>query len=289
MLSFYLLRFRFAVSFFVSVKQNTPLRNPNKTNSKYNPPHMFTSEIQSYLDRHGYLRFQLKGVLFDMDGVLFNSMPYHASAWHKAMKNHGLTLSKEEAYLHEGRTGAGTIDIVMQREQNRKATPAEIEAIYQDKSTEFNKYPDAAAMPGSLELLQQIRKDGLLTGIVTGSGQKSLLTRIEENFPALFDPHKMVTAFDVTHGKPHPEPYLMGLKKTGLKPFEAIVIENAPLGVAASRAAGIFTVAVNTGPMPDEVLLEAGADLLFPSMTDFSKHWKELYQALNRTNRKEES
>lgn len=217
-----------------------------------------------------------------MDGVLFNSMPFHASAWKKAMKSHGLSLSEEEAYLHEGRTGAGTIDIVMQRERNRKATPEEIETIYERKSAEFNKYPEAPAMPGALELVEQIRKDGLLTGIVTGSGQQSLLTRIETYFPTLFDPNNMVTAFDVKQGKPHPEPYLMGLKKTGLKPYEALVVENAPLGVTASHAAGIFTVAVNTGPMPDKVLREAGANLLFHSMAEFATHWKDLYQALRQ-------
>ena len=58
----------------------------------------------------------------------------------------------------------------------------------------------------------------------------------------------MVTAFDVKYGKPHPEPYLMALQKGGLAPNEAIVVENAPMGVQAGAAAGIFTVAVNTGP-----------------------------------------
>ena len=48
---------------------------------------------------------KIKAVLFDMDGVLFNSMPYHSEAWHNVMKSHGLTLSREEAYMHEGRTG----------------------------------------------------------------------------------------------------------------------------------------------------------------------------------------
>ena len=57
----------------------------------------------------------------------------------------------------------------------------------------------------------------------------------------------MVTAFDVKHGKPHPEPYLMALEKGGFNVNEAIVIENAPLGVQAGIAAGIFTIAVNTG------------------------------------------
>ena len=51
------------------------------------------------------MKKKLKAVLFDMDGVLFDSMPYHSEAWHKVMKSHGLTLSREEAYMHEGRTG----------------------------------------------------------------------------------------------------------------------------------------------------------------------------------------
>ena len=51
------------------------------------------------------MRKKLKAVLFDMDGVLFNSMPYHSEAWHQVMKTHGLDLSREEAYMHEGRTG----------------------------------------------------------------------------------------------------------------------------------------------------------------------------------------
>ena len=67
------------------------------------------------------MKKKLKAVLFDMDGVLFDSMPYHSEAWHKVMKSHGLTLSREEAYMHEGRTGASTINIVFQRELGREA------------------------------------------------------------------------------------------------------------------------------------------------------------------------
>ena len=76
----------------------------------------------------------------------------------------------------------------------------------------------------------------------------------------------MVTAYDVKYGKPHPEPYLMGLQKAGVAANEAIVIENAPMGVEAGVAAGIFTIAVNTGPLPDQVLVDRGANLLFPNM-----------------------
>ena len=76
------------------------------------------------------MKKKLKAVLFDMDGVLFDSMPYHSEAWHKVMKSHGLTLSREEAYMHEGRTGASTINIVFQRELGREATQEEIESIW---------------------------------------------------------------------------------------------------------------------------------------------------------------
>ena len=73
------------------------------------------------------------------------------------------------------------------------------------------------------------------------------------------------------YGKPHPEPYLMGLQKAHAKPNETFVVENAPMGVEAAVAANIFTIAVNTGPLPDQVLLDAGADLLYPDMENLAK------------------
>ena len=224
------------------------------------------------------MKKKLKAVLFDMDGVLFDSMPYHSEAWHTVMKSHGLTLSREEAYMHEGRTGASTINIVFQRELGREATQEEIESIYQEKSVLFNSYPEAKRMPGAWELLQKVKKDGLIPMVVTGSGQLSLLERLEHNYPGMFRKELMVTAFDVKYGKPNPEPYLMALKKGGLKADEAIVVENAPLGVEAGHNAGIFTIAVNTGPLDGQVLLDAGADLLLPSTQALSDHWDTLFE-----------
>ena len=224
------------------------------------------------------MKEKLKAVLFDMDGVLFDSMPYHAEAWHKTMKARGLDLSREEAYMHEGRTGAATINIVFQRELGREATPEEIESIYKEKSVSFNSYAEAERMPGAWELLQKIKKEELTPMVVTGSGQLSLLQRLEQNFPGMFRKELMVTAFDVKYGKPDPEPYLMALKKGGIEAGEAVVIENAPLGVEAGHRAGIFTIAVNTGPLDDRILLDAGADLLFPSMEALCEKWEQLFR-----------
>ena len=222
----------------------------------------------------------LKAVLFDMDGVLFNSMPYHADAWHKVMARHGLHLSREEAFLHEGRTGASTINLVYRRQFGHDADPELVQAIYAEKSAEFAKNPEPERMPGAWELLQKLKAEGIMPVLVTGSGQHSLFSRLEHCFPGMFQRERMVTAFDVKYGKPHPEPYLMGLEKAGVRPNEAIVVENAPIGVQAGVAADIFTVAVNTGPLDGQVLLNAGADLLYPSMQALCDNWETLHAAM---------
>ncbi|MDR0973119.1 MAG: HAD-IA family hydrolase [Prevotellaceae bacterium] len=218
----------------------------------------------------------MKAVLFDMDGVLFDSMPYHAEAWHQAMTAHGFTFSRAEAFLHEGRTGAGTINIVSLRERGKEASPEEIQQIYAEKSEAFNRFPEVKPMAGAWKVLQKVKAAGLIPMIVTGSGQSSLLERLDKYFPHTFVPERMVTAFDVKHGKPDPEPYLMALQKGGLTADEAVVVENAPLGIQSAVAAGIFTIAVNTGPLSDDVLLDAGADLLFHSMNELSERWNEI-------------
>ncbi len=216
----------------------------------------------------------LKAVLFDMDGVLFNSMPNHAYAWSHAMTQFGLEMTEEEAYMNEGRTGSGTINILAQRYWGRDATEEEKERIYAAKSEVFNQCPTAEPMPGAWELLQKVKASGKTIVLVTGSAQVSLLDRLNRHFPGIFVAERMVTGFDVKHGKPHPEPYLMGLEKAGVKAEEAIVVENAPLGVEAGHAAGIRTIAVNTGPLADEVLLQAGADVVFPSMKALADAWQ---------------
>ena len=213
---------------------------------------------------------RIKAFLFDMDGVLFDSMPGHAFAWVKAVERYGLSMTREDVYLNEGRTGAGTINALAQRTWGRNATEEEIQNIYAAKSEIFNEYflerGEAPVMRDVEKVLDKVRAQGLMRVIVTGSGQHSLLDNLNHHFPGQFKRELMVTAFDVKKGKPDPEPYLMGLKKAGITADEAIVVENAPLGVQAAHAAGIFTIAVNTGPLADEVLKEAGADRIYPNM-----------------------
>ncbi len=256
------------------------------------------TSITNYLKEHNYSRIELRSAMFDMDGVLFDSMKNHAYSWHETMKHFGMHLPYEEAFMHEGRTGSSTINIVSQRDRGHGATEEEVQTIYAHKSALFNTLPEAQAMPGALRLLQQVKASGVTPMVVTGSGQKSLLERLQHNFPDIFRKELMVTAFDVKYGKPNPEPYLMGMRKANdlftsngdmrgntspLTPQNSIIIENAPLGVQAGVASGCFTIAVNTGPLPDSALLDAGAHLLFPSMEALADSWQELYEAINNT------
>ena len=206
-----------------------------------------------------------------MDGVLFDSMPGHAFAWAKVMTAYGLPMTPEDAFENEGRTGIGTISIFTQRYWGRPATEEEAQELYRRKTIVFNEYMaarggEAPAMSGAAAVLDKVRALGLQRVLVTGSAQQSLLQRLEAHYPGHFTRELMVTGDDVRYGKPNPEPYLMGLQKAGVSADEAIVVENAPLGVRAAVAAGIRTIAVNTGPLSDHLLTDEGATWLFPSM-----------------------
>lgn len=207
-----------------------------------------------------------KLVMFDMDGVLFDSMPNHAAAWRRTMADFGCEYPDTVYYENEGRTGSSTIELLL----GRHISEQECRRIYDLKASYFDAMPKARPMPGAFGAVKAVRDRGVPAIVVTGSGQKLLMSRIAEAYEGMFRTEWMVCSADVRHGKPDPEPYLMGLRKAGVAPEDAVVIENAPLGVRSGHDAGCLVVAVNTGPLPDACLLEQGADLLFHSMSELA-------------------
>lgn len=238
---------------------------------------MYQLAIRKYLEENDFEALRPKVVLFDMDGVLYDSMPNHAIAWQESMAKFGIHMTADDAYATEGARGVDTIRQMVQLQQRRIINEEEAQKMYDLKSKTFHSLPEAPVMPGVLSLMQQIHDSGLLCGVVTGSGQRPLINRILSDFGAFVDEANITTAYDVQRGKPYPDPYLMGLQKAGnLQPWQAIVVENAPLGVRSGHAARIFTVAVNTGPLPNNELLAGGANLIFSDMEDFSRSWDQL-------------
>ena len=236
--------------------------------------------IQQYLEKHGFERFCPKAVLFDMDGVIYDSMPNHSCSWSQAMADFGLEMPPSGAYEYEGMRGVETIQKLARKQWGREVSEEEAQKMYAHKSELFAACKPAELMPGIQQLMEQIKACGLKICIVTGSAQHVLLDKLESDLQGLVSKDLMVTAFDVKHGKPAPEPYLKGIEKCGVHPWEAMVVENAPLGVRAAVAAQCFTIAVNTGPLPDEMLANEGANLIFPRMTALSDAWHSIMECI---------
>lgn len=232
---------------------------------------MFNTIIQKYLQRQSQISIVPKAALIDMDGTLYDSMPSHARAWHQMMLEVGVDVPEEEFFLYEGRTGASTINLLFNRAFNRNATAEEAEALYRRKSELFAAMPHVNPMPGAKDFLQFLKDTGIRRVLVTGSGQRSLIDRLEHDFPGAFISEMMITSREVTKGKPDPEPYIKAMKLAGVQPNECIVIENAPLGIESGHRSGAFTIGVNTGPIPIQALEDAGADIVYPSMPDFAE------------------
>jgi len=234
---------------------------------------MFLDSINKFLQNKQYPSFCPKAVFFDMDGVLFDSMNFHATSWVKAMSDVDIPFTFYEAYMNEGRTANSTIDGVFNKVHGRNATEDEKHQIYRSKTMYFESCEDSPIMPYALDLLEKIKAQHLEIFMVTGSGQASLLDNLDNYFPGIFVKEKMVTAFDVKHCKPNPEPYLLALEKSKLNPWEVLVVENAPLGIESSTGAGLFTIGLNTGILDKKVLTDSGADIVFESMHDLFNTW----------------
>jgi HAD superfamily hydrolase (TIGR01509 family) len=220
------------------------------------------------------MSFSLKGksaILFDMDGVLYDSMPNHSVAWAQAMEHFGMHMTPNEVYLNEGATGYDTVSRISLRDRGRAASADEVQEIYGYKAKLFRSLSPACVMPGAKDVVRKVTEMGLKVLVVTGSGQNNLIEGVQRDFIGYIVRERMVTSFDVERGKPSPDPYLKGLKIAGIDASEAVVVENAPLGIRAGVAAGIDTIAVNTGPLEDRILQAEGPVILFHSMGELSQ------------------
>ena len=228
------------------------------------------TEIEQYLKKNGFGAFCPKAVLFDMDGVLYDSMPNHAIAWQRSMADFGITMTAADAYATEGARGIDTIQRFVKEQLGRTISLDEAQKMYDVKTKYFHELPETKVFEGVKDVMEKVKKAGLAVGVVTGSGQRPLIERLLTDFANYLDEDHITTAYDVKRGKPFPDPYLMGLQKCGnLHPYEGIVVENAPLGIRAGVAAKCFTVAINSGPLPDTDLTNEGANILYKTMSDF--------------------
>jgi HAD superfamily hydrolase (TIGR01509 family) len=189
----------------------------------------------------------LKAVIFDMDGVLVDSMPYHADAWVSVFKDVGINIRREDIYDIEGSNHIGIIKLVFKR-AGRTPEHADFLRLAQKKQEIFSKINKAKVFDGIYECINSLKNKYLLA-VVSGSDRAVVIELIERFFPDTFS--AIVSGNDVKEGKPSPEPYLKALEMLKVKKDECIVIENAPLGVESAKRAGLYCIAIPTYVEPE--------------------------------------
>lgn len=199
--------------------------------------------------------------LFDMDGVLFDSMPLHEKSWKATFKCIGLDYPTEMIYMNEGRPGTETIVDVYKKLLNEVPKKETINKLYKIKSELMAGYGAVSVIKGMEKVVNHLTNKGFKLCVVTGSSQETLLNDINKNYNNAFGCN-VVTGKDVMRGKPDPEPYIQALKLIDSTPEKSIVIENAPLGIESAKTAGIFTIAINSGKLNTLILKESGADVV---------------------------
>jgi len=195
----------------------------------------------------------VRAILFDLDGVLIDSMPIHEQSWRQVLNEIGIQLDPLYLRLHEGEKAEATIRELL-GEHGREMSDSEVSELIERKRQLYRKTAPRGLIPGARRTVEKLRAAGIRCGIVTGSVRANMATVLTEEEIALFNP--VVTAEMYHRGKPHAEPYLTALESLGLPGKECVVVENAPRGIESAKAAGIKVVAL-TLTLPREYLTEA--------------------------------
>src|SRR2546421_1823163 len=188
-----------------------------------------------------------RGVLFDLDGVLVDSTPAVARLWAWWAREHGFEPDEVVKKAH-GRPSFTTIRELLPN-ADHAAENREVER------REIADVEGVVPLPGAMELLQALPLDRW--AIVTSCTRALAAVRI--GAAGLPKPKQMVTSTDVQHGKPDPEPYQKGAQILGVPAADCLVVEDAPAGIRAGKAAGARVLALRT-TASDAELQQAGAD-----------------------------
>ncbi len=183
----------------------------------------------------------IKAVIFDFDGTLIDNMHLHYKSLVKALEGR-LKIEKKALYMKEG---GNVRSIISELTKELALDDYELDrvtvlkhSIYEELSKNIRLRPEA------LELIKKLRKLNFKIGLATGSPRHVLDDHTTSRELALFD--CIVTGDETKKPKPHPEPYLKCADGLSVRPEEAVVIENAPLGVESAKSAGMICIALTS-------------------------------------------
>lgn len=212
----------------------------------------------------------VKGVIFDLDGVLVSTDKMHYHAWKRLAEELGIhDFSEKDNERQRGVSRMESLEIVLQK-GTRAYTAQEKQELADRKNKYYREMLQTMKkddlLPGAKESLQMLRERGIRTAV--GSASKNALLILEKT--GLLDYLDAVSCgLDITHSKPHPEVFEVAARKLGLPAKECLVVEDARAGIQAAKAAGMKTIGV--GALCNQLGADAAVcDLSDPSVwTEF--------------------
>ncbi|MBF9016925.1 MULTISPECIES: beta-phosphoglucomutase [unclassified Oceanispirochaeta] len=215
---------------------------------------------------------KIRGVLFDLDGVLVDTAKYHYQAWSKLAESLGFSFSEEDNERLKGVSRAACLEILLTignvslTEKEKEEAMAGKNANYVDMISHMSP---RGILPGVLELLKELQEAGIKTALGSASRNAPIIlekTGLKDYLDAVVDGNR------TTQAKPNPEVFLLGASDLNLKPEECVVFEDAAAGIEAGIAGGMLTVGIGH---KDQL---GAADALFPDLNGIS--WQMIKDSL---------
>lgn len=210
-----------------------------------------------------------KAVLFDLDGVITDTMGMHYEAYRQAFKKYGIDVSPPDIYLREGMPSMEVGREIVEAKGSHLSDD-QIRKLIDEKREIYRSIAskNVSTYPGVKETLKMLREKGVRLALITGSNLRSVTQVIKDaGLEGAFD--AIVTGDETPRGKPHPDPYLKGMEKLAMAPENCVVVENAPLGVQSASAAGTGYIIAVTTTLPEQYLKDA--DDVMSSFTEIEE------------------
>jgi beta-phosphoglucomutase family hydrolase len=205
-----------------------------------------------------------RGVIFDLDGVIIDTGPFHKQSWYDLAEREGYRMSDELFYSTFGMQNYHIIPKLAERQ----VTKDEI-----DRMSDWKEQRYRDLIKGKLQLLEgvkalidNLKKNGFLLAIGT-SAPRANLEFMLEHIPLADCFDAFVTGEDVTSGKPAPDTFLKAAEKLSIQPGRCIVVEDAVVGIQAAKSAGMAVVAVTNTTEADKL---SQADLVVDSLAELA-------------------
>lgn len=209
-----------------------------------------------------------RAILFDFDGVLMKSIEDHHRSWNAIFRSYNTEIGWEEFSVLEGQS---LYAIARQLCQIHGIDEAESEKIGRAKNDIYLRSAELKLYDGVFPLLDSVREKRIKMALVTGAHKDRFERSVNAAFLSYFD--VVVTADDVAHTKPDPEPFITAARRLDVPENECIVVENAPLGITSAKRANMFCIALTT-TLPERFLKEA--DLITGGLDELMNLFKDL-------------